>query len=70
MNQADLESWADRAAQELQELADDTEEAGCSAEHLRALLREYQAIHEGRPVWQTAALRAPGTGTPAALNLD
>lgn len=53
MNHNDLESWAIRAVQELQDYADSAEEAGCSEPGTLALISEFDAIFAGRPPWQT-----------------
>ena len=63
MNTVDLESWAARAATELQAVLDSTLEAagldlpepGSEATNLLALLMEYDDIRQGRPTWQTRA---------------
>jgi hypothetical protein len=44
MNHRDLESWAERAAQELQELADELEESGSDPGAVRVLIDEYEVI--------------------------
>lgn len=51
----DLENWSVRAAQELQEILDDADEAGnnegcCSS--IRGLLAEHSRIMSGKPIWQ------------------
>lgn len=59
MNHRDLESWAIRAAQELQELADDAEEAVPESERdtvaisAKALIAEFDSIFNDRPLWQS-----------------
>lgn len=55
INCDDLESWSCRAAQELQDVLDDAEEAGnnegcCSS--IRGLLEEHNRIIAGMPLWQ------------------
>lgn len=55
INYDDLENWSCRAAQELQEILDDVEEAGnsegCCAS-IRGLLEEHNRIISGMPLWQ------------------
>ena len=54
----DLASWAGRAVQALQELCDEAQEAAEDPDgeserwDIRALIREYEDIVAGRPVWQ------------------
>ena len=75
MNTADLESWAARAATELQAVLDSTLEAagldlpepGSEATNLLALLMEYNDIQHGRPTWQARAT-ATRTETPPGLS--
>lgn len=64
MNRHHLESWAERAVQELQETADALEESGSDARGLQALIDEYDAISQGREPWlpqmQARFYSAPG----------
>jgi hypothetical protein len=55
INYDDLENWSCRAAQELQEVLDDAEEAGSSegcCASIRGLLEEHNRIISGMPLWQ------------------
>lgn len=55
-----LQSWADRAAQELQEYLDAAREAGSEATATQHLLDEYHRIQNGLPAWQAQILGKPG----------
>lgn len=68
MNAKHLESWAERALQELHELADDLEESGCGAVSIRSLINEYELIAAGREPW-IAQMAAREVGT-SATGLD
>lgn len=49
-----LEDWGLRAAQELQEILDDAEDAGNDpgcCESIRSLLKEHSLIMQGKPQW-------------------
>lgn len=58
INHDDLEGWATRAAQELQEFCDDAQEAAGNPDGedqlpgVRGLIRELDAILKGEPLWQ------------------
>lgn len=56
MNLDQLQSWADRAAQELQEYIDAAHEAGSNAPATQALLDEYHRLQQGLPAWQAQIL--------------
>lgn len=60
MDHADLESWAIRAAQDLQEYADAAEEAGGGDPVTKALLAEFEEIRAGRETWARRAQRSGG----------
>lgn len=78
MNPHDLESWAIRAAQELQELVDDAEEAVAYGERngvalsAKVLLKEFDDIFHGRPAWggQLASMRSGQDTDLPGLDLD
>lgn len=59
MNHSDLERWAERTAQQLQETADAAEESGSDATPELALIAEYEAILSDRPLWQVALQFGP-----------
>ena len=57
MNHDQLQNWADRAAQELQEYIDAAQEAGSDEPATQALLDEYHRLQQGLPTWQTQILQ-------------
>lgn len=57
MNYEELEDWAGRAAQELQEFCDDAQVAAGNPDgedqllSVRVLIAEYERIAKGQPAW-------------------
>lgn len=66
INYDELEDWADRVMQELQEFCDDAQEAAGNPDGedqlpgVRALMEEYERISKGLPAWQARAEYMPG----------
>ena len=77
MNHVDIESWAARAAAELQAVLNSTLEAagldepepGREANNLLGLLDEYDDIRHGRPTWQTRATATQSELPPGLMAL-
>lgn len=57
INHDDLEDWAQRTMQALQEVCDDAQEAAGNPDgtdqlmDIRGLMEEYECIAQGRPAW-------------------
>ncbi len=66
MNQEQLEDWAGRVVQDLQEFCDDAQEAVGRPDGedqllgVRAMIKEYEDIAAGRPPWITQIQAMPG----------
>lgn len=56
MDYRHLESWAERAVQELQELADELEESGSDASAVRVLIDKYESICQRRSIQASPTL--------------
>ena len=66
MNHDDLEDWAFRTMQALQDIVDDAQEAAgkpdgeCQCLDIRALMEEYEAIRKGQQTWTFKLMDQPG----------
>ena len=76
MNHDELEDWASRVVQELQDVCDEAQEAAGNPDGedclpgTRALIEEFDRISKGLPAWQ-AQLRSEGDDVSVdALNWD
>ena len=75
MNHDDLENWASRVVEELQDFCNEAQEAAGNPDGedclpgTRALIAELDCIFNNRPVWQTQ-IAALDLDSPVSLVLD